>query len=133
MAINGSHVMPDANIITVTTGLSSCDNTTLGLNETIYDLQNLYQSNISNFTSNIFLNISINNFTCSRGTRNYFEQIITFTQSVSIRIQILFASIYYDYINANNYRLHGFIIDQESYFNLSSITLNNNILRTNFL
>ncbi|CAF4672515.1 unnamed protein product [Rotaria sp. Silwood1] len=133
MAINGSHVMPDANIITVTTGLSSCDNTTLGLNETIYDLQNLYQSNISNFTSNIFLNISINNFTCTRGTGNYFEQIITFTQSVSIRIQILFASIYYDYINANNYRLHGFIIDQESYFNLSSITLNNNILRTNFL
>ncbi|CAF4385292.1 unnamed protein product, partial [Rotaria magnacalcarata] len=55
----------------------------------------------------------------------YFQQVITVIQSISIRIQILFASIYYDYINASNYVLNGFIIDQESYFNLSSITINN--------
>ncbi|CAF4184647.1 unnamed protein product [Rotaria sp. Silwood2] len=90
MTTNGGQVMPDANTITVTTRLSSCDNTTLDLNQTIYDLQNFYQSNISNSASNLFLNISINNFDCWRGTGNYFEQIITFTQSVSIRIQILF-------------------------------------------
>ncbi|CAF0868563.1 unnamed protein product [Rotaria sordida] len=125
MAINSSYVMPDANTITVTTGLSSCDNTTLDLNKTIYDLRNLYQNNISNLTSNLFFNISISNFNCSRRNGNYFEQIITFTQSISIRIQILFASIYYDYINANNYQFNGFIIDRESYFNFSSITVNN--------
>jgi hypothetical protein len=29
-------------------------------------------------------------FSCKKGVEDYFEQIITFTQSVSIRIQILF-------------------------------------------
>jgi len=29
-------------------------------------------------------------FSCTKGVEDYFEQIITFTQSVSIRIQILF-------------------------------------------
>ncbi|CAF2009303.1 unnamed protein product [Rotaria magnacalcarata] len=128
MALNGTLLMPYANTITVTTGLSSCDNTTLNLNQTVIDLANLYRSNISNITSNFFLNVSISNFNCSATNDMYFQQVITVIQSISIRIQILFASIYYDYINASNYVLNGFIIDQESYFNLSSITINNSLV-----
>jgi hypothetical protein len=79
---------------------------------------------------------------------NYFQQIITFTQAVSIRIQILFgkdlkkkkrkriiiffyfkASMYYDYINENNYQLNGFLIDSDEFFSLSSISVNNSTLK----
>ncbi|CAF0853612.1 unnamed protein product [Adineta steineri] len=120
-----TNVLPDANNITVTNRLSSCDNSTLNLTRTLYDLYSLYRNNL---TSDVFFNISIINFNCTNETENYFKHIITFTHAVSIRIQILFASIYSDYLNANNYQLNGFKINQSTYFNLTSITTNNNAI-----
>ncbi|UJR30213.1 hypothetical protein I4U23_017751 [Adineta vaga] len=124
MINNDTSVLPAANNITVLTRLSSCDNQSFDLNRTVHDLYNLYRNNLSN----VFLNVSINYFTCRKEVESYFEQVITFTQAVSIQIQILLASIYSEYINTNNYQFNGLIINQQTYFTLSSITTHNNAL-----
>lgn len=38
------------------------------------------------------------------------------------------ASVYFDYLNANNFQFDGLIIDPESLITLSSITVNNSEL-----
>ncbi|CAF0749890.1 unnamed protein product [Adineta steineri] len=116
---NTVHIMAYANNATITTRLLKCDQT-LNLTKIIQNLYNLYE----NINSNIFHNISIIHFDCNTISNKYFEQIITFTKSISIRIQIAFASAYFDYIATNQYLLNGFYIEQKVPFNLSSITLN---------
>ncbi|UJR16300.1 hypothetical protein I4U23_003206 [Adineta vaga] len=104
---------------TIITQLSECSSI-VNLTELIQDLYNLYQ----NTSSTIFYNISIENFDCQSSTGKYFEQIIFFTKSVSLQIQISLASLYFNYITSNGYSFHGFFIEQNERFLLSSITLN---------
>ncbi|CAF1547551.1 unnamed protein product [Adineta ricciae] len=124
MINNGTSVMPAANNITVTTWLLSCANETFDRNTTVYSLYDLYRNNLSN----IILNVSINNFTCAKDVKSVFEQLVTFTQAVSIQNQILLVSIYSDFLSANLYRFNGLMIDRQRDSTLSSVTTHNNAL-----
>lgn len=78
--------------------------------------------------------------------KNSFKQIISFTQAVSIRIQVLFgkkeesvtfkgtrfywgllASIYLDYLYGNDFHFHGLTVQRDSLIKLSSITVDNRL------
>ncbi|CAF1369047.1 unnamed protein product [Adineta ricciae] len=124
MINNATSVMPAANNITVTTWLLSCANETFDLNTTVYSLYDLYRNNIANVISNV----SINNFTCVKDVDSVFEQLVTFTQAVSIQNQILLVSIYSDFLSTNQYRFNGLIIDRQRESTLSSVTTHNNAL-----
>ncbi|CAF0983007.1 unnamed protein product [Rotaria sordida] len=128
MANNTIRMMSYANNATITTRLSACSQI-MNVTQTIQDLYNLYKNNSSNLVSSVFYNISIINFNCTTPFGKYFEQIIIFTRSVSIRIQVALVSIYFDYITGNKFSingLNGFFIERERSISLSSISLNYN-------
>ncbi|CAF2924056.1 unnamed protein product [Rotaria sp. Silwood2] len=107
----------------VTTELSSCSQI-VNVTQTVQDLYNLYQNKSSSLVSSVFYNISITNFNCTTQLGKYFEQVIIFTQSISIRIQVALVSIYFDYITGNGFSINGFFIERERPIYLSSISLN---------
>ncbi|CAF2449998.1 unnamed protein product [Rotaria sp. Silwood2] len=115
--------MPYANNATITTELSSCSQI-VNVTQTVQDLYNLYQNKSSSLVSSVFYNISITNFNCTTQLDKYFEQVIIFTQSISIRIQVALVSIYFDYITGNGFSINGFFIERERPIYLSSISLN---------
>ncbi|CAF3760399.1 unnamed protein product [Rotaria magnacalcarata] len=111
----------------VTTGLSACKSP-LNTTQTVEDLYNLYRNSSSSLVSSVFYNISIVDFNCTASFSKYFQQVIIFTQSVSIHIQAALISVYFDYINGNRYLingLNGFFVDRESPIYFSSASLNN--------
>ncbi|CAF3296327.1 unnamed protein product [Rotaria socialis] len=119
--------MTYANNVTITTGLSACKSP-LNTTQTVEDLYNLYRNNSSSLVSSVFYNISIVDFNCTTPFSKYFQQVIIFTQSVSIRIQAALISVYFDYINGNRYLindLNGFFVDRENPIYFSSASLNN--------